>query len=186
MLFYSMTNGAQTGRFRIFADNDDIWFTMNADWEEEESQWEKDASGRSGGFRFGRSEFEIMTDNAGQNNFTDWETTWRLPMGLLTNSAFELRGTIREVGRLALQATNTDSSSRILSAGVPITFRNRFPAIPSSITFSANEVSPNWGGDPVSSDPTRDGFVAYTYQYIQSLTTFWWHGTYTAIACVIN
>ena len=155
---------------------------MNADWNNDDDQWEKDSPGFSGGFRFGRAAFEIMHDDGGSNEFTDWECYWRLPMSILTNSAFDTHGTIREVGRLALQATNSYSSSRVVSAAVPITYRNRFPAIASSVTFSANDVSSNWSGSPVLTDPTRDGFVVYSYQYTASQATFWWFGTYTAIA----
>jgi hypothetical protein len=182
LLFYSAGTGGQSARFRIFADSDDIWFTMNADWDNSNNRWDKDSPGQSGGFRFGRNTFETLYDNAGSTTFTEWENHWRLSMGILVNSAFETHGTIREVGRVALQATNTYSSDRVVSMGIPITFRNRFPATPSSVTFSANSFSYNWSGDPVATDTSRDGFVVYSYQYTASQNTAWWYGTYTAIA----
>ena len=176
----SAGTGGVSGQFRVFADDDDIWFTMNADWNG--SQWAKDSPGQSGGFRFGRSAFEILYDNAGATTFTDWANHWRLPMGVTVNSAFETHGTIREIGKVALQATNTYSDTRTMAMGVPVTFRNRFPAIPSSVTFTPNDVSPNWSGTPVIADTSRDGFAVYCYQFPTAQSIVWWYGTYTAIA----
>ena len=182
LLFFSRGNGTSSAQFRIYADNDNIWFTMNAEWDEDDDRWEKDAPGRSGGFRFSRGDIEFMTDNAGANTFTDWERTWRLPMERPINSAFETSGTIREVGRIALQATNTYSSARVVSMGIPVTFRNRFPPAPSSITFSAESVSDNWVGTPTVNYPSRDGFIVYSYQQTLSQRVSFWYGSYTAIA----
>jgi hypothetical protein len=184
LMFYSAGTGGQSARFRIFADSDDIWFTMNANWDNDDDRWEKDSPGQSGGFRFGRSAFEILYDNAGSTNFTEWENHWRLPMGILVNSAFETHGTIREVGKVSLMATNMSSSTGTKSVGMScsVTFRNRFPASPSSITLSVNSSSSNWSGTPTVTDTSRDGFAAYSYQMTDSQETSWWHGGYTAIA----
>ncbi len=184
LLFYSAGSGAQSARFRIFADSDDVWFTMNADWDATNNRWQKDSPGQSGGFRFGRSAFEFFFDDAGSNTFTDWQSYWRLPMGLVTNSAFELSGNIREVGKVALMGTNTSIADGERSVGMscPITFRNRFPASPSSITLSAGSNSTGWSGTPTVVDPSRDGFIVYSYQMTDTQATSWWRGTFTAIA----
>jgi hypothetical protein len=92
LLFYSAGTGGMSARFRIFADSDDVWFTMNADWNNDDDQWEKDSPGYSGGLRFGRAAFEIMHDDGGSNEFTDWECYWRLPMSLLTSSGYSSMG----------------------------------------------------------------------------------------------
>ena len=184
LLFYSEGSGSLSARFRIFADSSDVWFTMNADWDSTNSRWEKDSPGQSGGFRFGRSAFEFFFDDAGSNTFTDWESYWRLPMGLVTNSAFELSGTIREVGKVALMGTNTSIADGERSVGMscPITFRNRFPAAPSSVTLSAGSYSTGWSGTPTIVDTSRDGFIVYSYQLTDTQATAWWRGTFTAIA----
>jgi hypothetical protein len=63
-----------------------------------------------------------------------------------------------------------------------VTFRNRFPATPSSITFSALNTSSGFSGSPSSYFADRDGFGVFSYQTMAGLSTVWWFGTYTAIA----
>jgi hypothetical protein len=61
-------------------------------------------------------------------------------------------------------------------------FRNRFPATPSSITFSALNTSSGFSGNPSTYFADRDGFGVFSYQTMAALSTVWWFGTYTAIA----
>ena len=180
MLFDSRGNGAQSARFRIFADGDDVWFTMNADWED--NQWEKDSPGNSGGFRFGRTEFEILHDDTSGTTFTEWSNRWRLPMNVNINSAFEAYGDIQEHGRVGMRSTNSYSATRWISMGGCVTFRVRFPATPSSITLTETESSDNWSGTPTVIDANRDGFAYYDVQQTASSTSTWWYSNYTAIA----
>lgn len=157
---------------------------MNADWNNTDSRWEKDSPGQSGGFRFGRNAFEFLFDDGGSTNFTAWQNYWRLPMSLLTNAAFEMSGAVRDVGKVALMGTNTSIADGARSVGMscPVTFRNRFPASPSSITLTVGSNSTGWSGTPTVVDTSRDGFVVYSYQMTDSQATAWWRGTFTAIA----
>ena len=65
--------------------------------------------------------------------------------------------------------------------GNSVTFRSRFPATPSSITFSPLSQN-NFTGNPSTFVTDRDGFGLYSYQTIPALGTAWWFGTYTAVA----
>ena len=102
-------------------------------------------------------------------------------MNSTTNSAFELTGTVQEVGRVGLEWTNADTASHTLALGNAVTFRNRFPAAPSSITFTSQSQS-SFTGNPSAFVPDRDGFGVFSYQTIPALGTAWWFGSYTAVA----
>lgn len=103
-------------------------------------------------------------------------------MSSTVNSAFELTGTVREVGRVGMEWSNADSATRILAGGGSVTFRSQFPATPSSITFSALNTSSGFSGSPSSYFADRDGFGVFSYQAMAGTSTVWWFGTYTAIA----
>jgi hypothetical protein len=103
-------------------------------------------------------------------------------MSSTVNSAFELTGTVREVGRVGMEWSNADSATRSLAGGGAVTFRNRFPATPSSITFSALNTSSGFSGGPSTYFADRDGFGFFSYQTMAGTSTVWWFGTYTAIA----
>jgi hypothetical protein len=115
-----------------------------------------------GAFRFARNEIEFLHEDSFAATFTTWTRTWRLPMSSTVNSAFELTGTVREVGRVGMEWSNADSATRTLAGG-GVTFRNRFPATPSSITFSALNTSSGFSGSP-STYADRDGFGVFSYQ----------------------
>lgn len=181
LCLHSLGSGGVSAQFRIYADSSSIWFTMNAEWKESNSLWEKDSPGQSGGFRFGRNAFEFLFDDS-SGNFSKWGTRWLLPMGLATNSSFEVYGDIREVGRLGLHTTNSYSSSQTVSTGSAVTFRVRFPAVPSSITLSVSETGGGFAGEPNVFSPNRDGFCFKTYQYVGSNVSVFWYGSYIAIA----
>jgi hypothetical protein len=173
--------GAVSGHLRVYADTASIWFTINASWNG--SAWVRDsASFFSGGFRFSRSEFEFLHDETFDPTFTTWSRTWRLPMSSTVNSAFELTGTVREQGKLGLQFTNTDNATRTASGGGTVTFRNRFPAAPSSITLAFTDRATSFSGNPSTYQTDRDGFAFFSYQSLSQFTTTYWYGTYTAIA----
>jgi hypothetical protein len=174
-------SGTAATRLRVYSDTGSIWFTLNASWDG--AQWVRDASGTfCGAFRFARNEIEFLHEDSFAATFTTWTRTWRLPMSSTVNSAFELTGTVREVGRVGMEWSNADSATRSLASGGSVTFRNRFPATPSSITFSALNTSSGFSGSPTTYFADRDGFGFFSYQTMAGTSTVWWFGTYTAIA----
>lgn len=103
-------------------------------------------------------------------------------MSSTTNSAFETNGTIQEIGRIGMEGTNTYNATRSTALGGSVTFRSRFPATPSSVTFSLLNASGGYSGTPSPYFIDRDGFGYYDYQTVSGNTTFWWFGKYTAVA----
>jgi hypothetical protein len=181
LILDSNASGSAATHLRIYADGSSIWFTLNASWDG--AQWVRDAGGTfCGAFRFARNEIEFLHEDSFAATFTTWTRTWRLPMSSTVNSAFELTGTVREVGRVGMEWSNADSATRTLAGGGSVTFRNRFPATPSSITFSALNTSSGFSGSPSSYFADRDGFGVFSYHTMARLSTVWWFGTYTAIA----
>ena len=143
----------------------------------------RDSTGSyAGGFKFSRSAFEMFHENTFAATFTDWTRTWHLPMSSTTNSAFEMTGTIREIGRLGFEATNTYNATRTTALGGAVTFRNRFPAAPSSITLSEDASNSSWSGTPSVYQTDRDGFAYFSYQSLAAAATAYWFGRYTAVA----
>jgi len=92
-----------------------------------------------------------------------------------------MTGTTQEVGRLGFETHNTYNATRTMAVGGANTFRSRFPATPSSITFTETS-SANAGGLPSLWDADRDGFGFFDYVSVASNTTIYWFGTYTAVA----
>ena len=181
LLWDALGVGAVSGHLRVYADTASIWFTINASWDG--SQWVRDSTSFfSGGFRFSRSEIEFLHDDSFAATFTAWTSTWTLPMSSTTNSAFELNGSIQEIGRVGLEYTNADTATRTLAGGGAATFRNRFPATPSSITLSPLSTSGSFSGNPSTFTVNRDGFGYFTFQSLSSLSTAFWFGNYTAVA----
>ncbi|MFZ5443272.1 MAG: hypothetical protein ACOZQL_24910 [Myxococcota bacterium] len=181
LILDSNASGAAATHLRIYADGSSVWFTLNASWDG--AQWVRDSGGTfCGAFRFARNEIEFLHEDSFAATFTTWTRTWRLPMSSTVNSAFELTGTVREVGRVGMEWSNADSATRTLAGGGSVTFRNRFPATPSSITFSALNTSSGFSGSPSSYFADRDGFGVFSYQTMAGTSTVWWFGTYTAIA----
>ncbi len=173
--------GGAGARLRVYADTSSIWFTLNASWNG--SAWVRDnTSFFSGGFRFSRLAFELFHEDSFAATFTSWTSTWTLPMSSTTNSAFELGGTVQEIGRVGLEYTNADTATRTLAGGGAATFRNRFPATPSSITLSPLSTSGSFSGNPSTFTVNRDGFGYFTFQSLSSLSTAFWFGNYTAVA----
>lgn len=126
-------------------------------------------------------DFQLFHENSFNATFTDWTRTWTIPMGATTNSAFEITGTIREVGRLGIETHNTYNATRNMAMGGANTFRSRFPATPSSITFAQTSAY-SFTGTPSLWDADRDGFGFFSYQNVAAATTIYWFGTYTAVA----
>ncbi len=180
LLWDAVGVGSLASHFRVHADNDSIWFTVNAFWNG--SAWQRDLAGNyAGGFRFSRTAFELFHDNSFTATFTTWTRTWMLPMSSTVNSAFEMTGSTREVGRCGVETHNTYNATRNMALGGANTFRSRFPSTPSSITFSETS-SANFSGSMSLWDADRDGFGFFSYQNVSSNTTIWWFGTYTAVA----
>ncbi|WP_375757357.1 hypothetical protein [Corallococcus exercitus] len=181
LLWDALGVGAPGTRLRVYSDSDFVWFTLNAAWNG--SAWARDTTSvSSGGFRFSRDEIEFLHENGLAATFTSWTRTWRLPMSGSTNSAFELTGSVQEVGRLGLEFSNSDTAAHSnMAGGSSVTFRNRFPATPSSITLSPWATSGGFAGNPTLFLPDRDGFAFYSFQDVQALGTAYWFGTYTAL-----
>jgi len=181
LLLDSNASGSASTRLRIYADTDSLWFTLNASWNG--SAWARDSTlYNSAAFRFGRNSLQFLHDFNNEATFTTWDRSWNLPMSSTTNSAFELTGSVQEIGRLGMEYSNADTASHSLAGGGSVTFRNRFPATPSSITFSSLNQSSGFSGNPSTYFADRDGFGFYSYQTIPALGTVWWFGTYTAVA----
>ena len=181
LILDSSASGAAATHLRIYADGSSIWFTLNASWDG--AQWVRDAGGTfCGAFRFARNEIEFLHEDSFAATFTAWTRTWRLPMSSTVNSAFELTGTVREVGRLGMEWTNSFNGTRTVAGGGGVTFRNRFPAAPSSITVSVNTASSGFSGTPSTGYADRDGFGFFSYQSLGAAATAYWFGSYTAIA----
>ncbi len=181
LLWDALGVGGAAGRLRVYADTTSIWFTINASWDG--SQWVRDStSWFSGGFRFSRSDIEFLHEDSFAPTFTTWTSTWTLPMSSTVNSGLVLSGTAQEIGRLGMEWSNSDNATRSLAGGGAVTFRARFPATPSSITFSVSSASSGFSGSPSTFFADRDGFGFFSYQSISGFGTAWWFGTYTAIA----
>ncbi|TQF09528.1 hypothetical protein FJV41_44095 [Myxococcus llanfairpwllgwyngyllgogerychwyrndrobwllllantysiliogogogochensis] len=175
--------GGAAARLRLYADSDSVWFTVNAAWNG--SDWARDTTGAAaGGFRLSRNEAEFLHDASVTATFSAWTRTWRLPMNSASNNtSFELTGSVREVGRLGLQYSNSDTVAHdSLSGGGSVTFRSRFPTAPSSITLSPYATSGSFVGNPTVMVPDRDGFAFYSHQNLQPLAATYWFGSYTAVS----
>ncbi|MCP3169957.1 hypothetical protein [Myxococcus qinghaiensis] len=99
------------------------------------------------------------------------------------NTAFEVTGNVREVGRLDLQYSNSDTvAHNNLTGGGSVTFRSRFPSAPSSIPSPPTPPSDSFVGNPFVMVPDRDGIAFYSHQNLQPLTATYWFGSYTAVA----
>jgi hypothetical protein len=180
LILDSNAAGSVATRLRVYADTDSIWFVINASWNG--TAWARDNTGWfCGGFRFSRSDFAFLYEDTFAATFTTWTRTWRLPMGSTVNSAFELTGTVREQGRLGMEWTNEFNATRSCAGGGGVTFRNRFPAAPSSITLSVH-TSGGFSGTPLVSYIDRDGFGFFSFQSLAAAATAYWFGSYTAIA----
>lgn len=180
LILDSNAAGSIGTRLRVYADSDSIWFTINASWNG--TQWARDNTGwYCGGFRFSRYDFAFIYEDTFAATFTTWTRTWTLPMGSSINSAFELTGTVRETGRLGMEITNSFNATRTVAGGGGVTFRNRFPAAPSSITLAVNSTA-GFTGTPSVAYTDRDGFGFWSYQSLAAAATAYWFGSYTAIA----
>ncbi|MGN6107483.1 MAG: hypothetical protein ACTHU0_20405 [Kofleriaceae bacterium] len=183
LLWDSIGTGGPGARFRVYADGESIWFTVNAASTSVGAPWVRDdATLTSGGFRFSRNEFAIVHAAGSGPSFAAWSSTWRLPISSPVNTAFELQGTMQEVGRLGIGFTNPDSVQRSVMAGGSVNFRNRFAAQPSSVTLWPVSLANTFLGDLNMSNLDRDGFVFIGVQNLAALATTWWFGHYTAIA----
>lgn len=180
LLWEAIGVGAAATRFRVYADSDSMWFVLNASWNG--TAWARDStSWFCGGFRFSRQEFEFLHEDTFAATFTTWNRTWLLPFRGSPNSAFVTTGAITEIGRLGIETHNTYNATRNMAMGGANTFRSRFPATPSSITFAQTSAY-NFTGTPSLFDADRDGFGFYSYQNVASNSTIYWFGTYTAVA----
>ncbi|MCZ2126613.1 MAG: hypothetical protein LC099_02435 [Anaerolineales bacterium] len=180
LLWDARGTGGAAGRFRVIADTDSIWLTMNASWNG--SAWARDNTAYySGALRLSRLEFELLQDSNNTQTFTNWQRRWRLPMSSALNSSFEMVGEVSEVGRLGTAWSNSHTASRSIAAGGSVTFRNRFPTTPSSITLSTNYFTVD-NALPSIVAATRDGFGFYGYRTLTSGQWAFWMGTYTATA----
>jgi hypothetical protein len=180
LLWDALGTGGAGSRFRVYADGSTIWFTANAYWDG--SAWNRDNTGYgSGGIRFSGYDFEAFHQPAGTGTFASFERRWRLPMSASTNSAFEMVGPVGETGRLGCAWHNSGAASGTVASGGSCTFRNRFPATPSSITFSVNYYTVA-NTEPTLVAATRDGFGYFGYRTLNAGQWAYWMGTYIATA----
>lgn len=180
LLWESAGTGSAHTRLRVYADDDSIWFSLNAVWTG--SSWIRDTVlSHSGGFHFSGAFFEFLHEPSGAATFADWSHTWRLPMADSTNSALEATGDISERGRVGVHGTNSYTATRTIALGGAVTFRTRFPTTPSSITFSPSNSSSGWQGSISLWTSSRDGFGFYAQQSVQAGKHAWWYGSYNAV-----
>jgi hypothetical protein len=182
LLWDSMGNGGPGAHFRVYADADLIWFTVNAAWNG--TAWARDSvEHTSGGFRFSRDDFAVFHERSLAPTFTNWSRTWRLPMASTINSGLEVMGSIQEVGRIALYFTNPEPGGpHMVQAGGAVTFRSRFVTVPSSVTLTPTNVGPDLNANPQIVSVEREGFVYFAAPVLPPLDSTSWWGTYTAIA----
>jgi hypothetical protein len=180
LILDSNATGQVMTRLRIYADSEYVWFTINASWDG--TQWVRDGTSfYSSALRWSRTDFAFLYDDSFAATFSTWTRSWRLPMGSTINSAFELTGTVRETGRIGMEITNSYNATRAVAGGGGVTFRNRFPAAPSSITVAMN-TSGGFTGTPSVAYTDRDGFGFWSYQSLAAGASAYWFGSYTAIA----
>jgi len=180
LILDSNASGAAATHLRIYADAEAVWFTLNASWTG--TSWARDSTSyNSSAIRLSRNEFELLHDFNNESSFPSWDRSWRLPMGSVVNSAFELTGPVRETGRLGMEITNSYNATRTIAGGGGVTFRNRFPAAPSSITLAMNTTG-GFTGTPSVAYADRDGFGFWSYQSLAGGASAYWFGSYTAIA----
>jgi hypothetical protein len=180
LLWEAIGVGSAATHFRVYADSDSMWFVLNASWNG--SAWARDStSWFCGGFRFSRQDFEFLHEDTFAATFTTWNRTWLLPFRGSPNSAFVTTGAINEIGRCGIESHNTYNATRNMGVGATATFRSRFPATPSSITFASSS-SYNFSGNPSLWDTDRDGFGFFSFQNVPSNSAVYWFGSYTAVA----
>jgi len=180
LLWDAVGVGSVGTRLRIYVDSDSVWFTLNASWNG--SAWARDGTGFfCGGFRFSRTDFEFLHEDSFAATFTSWTHKWTLGFRGTPNSGFWTTGAITEVGRCGIESHNTYNATRNMALGTAVTFRSRFPATPSSITFSTSS-SFNFTGNPSLWDTDRDGFGFFSFQNVPSNAAVYWFGSYTAVA----
>jgi hypothetical protein len=175
--------GQDTARshLRVYLDEDGVWFVFNAAWDG--SGWQKQSlSIPAGGMRIWGAGIETFHENSSNASFLGWTNTLRVALDNPTsNSGFESRGVIREVGRCGSRIRNAEAGQRTLVTGHGVTFRTRFASPPSSVTLTPLYVSPNT--PTATADAiTVDGFAFWMSANVATNATALWVGTYTAIA----
>ena len=90
-----------------------------------------------------------------------------------------MSGPVQENGFCGVKLWNPLTTAANFTAGASVTFRNRFPTAPSSVTLVPRTLSSIYASVDMS---TRDGF-AFTVQTnsLPSATASAWWGDYTAI-----
>jgi hypothetical protein len=166
---------------RVYIDAQYVWFTVNAS--RDGTNWVRDHNGyRCGGFRFAGWLFEVLNEDSGAHTFTNWSRVWKLDFAGDSTSAFVVTGSIKEIGRLGYEVTNSFNQARQLMVGGSVCFRSRFAATPSSITFTKINASDPQVPTPLLYMADRDGFGFYTNPIVSAGNMACWFGTYTATA----
>lgn len=180
LLWDALGTGGVGARFRVYADEESVWFTVNASYTG--SAWTLDSPLHgAAGFRISGSAFEVYHQPLGSGAFSTFERQWRLPLGTAGGTGFELHGPLQQEGRLGAAWTNTAGSTQNVTAAGACTYRSRFAATPSSITLAVNHFTgPNTA--PTLTSSTRDGFGFYGYRSLGAGQSCLWIGTYTATA----
>jgi hypothetical protein len=183
LILDSLATGRATGRMRIIADGDGIWFTLNA-MKQANGSWLKDAAGASSGFRLSSSAFELVSHNPGNSttSFASWLKRYSLGMENSLNSTWEVTNTVTDHGRLSMEVRNFSSTQGQTTMGTSVTFRVVFDNAPSSITLTAIDNDNGAVGLPTVAHLDRYGFYASHTSLLASGASKKWIGRYTTVA----
>jgi hypothetical protein len=183
LILDSLATGRATGRMRIIADGDGIWFTLNA-MKQANGSWLKDAAGASSGFRLSSSAFELVSHNPvnSTTSFASWLKRYSLGMENTVNSTWEVTNTVTDHGRLSMEVKNFSSTQGQTPMGTSVTFRVVFDNAPSSITLTAIDNDNGAVGLPTVAHLDRYGFYASHTSLLASGASKKWIGRYTTVA----
>lgn len=180
LILDSAASGASATRLRLYADAESVWITVNTSWNGD--AWARDSTlSLCAALRISTQDVEFLHENSFAATFPTWSRSWRIAMADALSS-FEVQGTVREIGRIGMQWTNSATERRSMLHGGSVTFRSRFAAAPSSITLAPLYTSPGFSGTPSPYLVDRDGFAFLTSQFVDALSSAWWKGTYTVLA----
>ena len=181
LIWESIGNNSAGSHLRLYLDDEGAWFVFNAEWSG--GGWQKQTLlTSSGGLRIGNRGIEVLYEGSTAIWFASWTRTLRIVMNnVTTHTGFEATGAVREVGRCGGRIRNAEAGARQLANGHGVTFRSRFPANPSSLTFTARTVSPNI--PTVAADSiTVDGFGFWMTATVAATSSVLWFGDYIALS----
>jgi hypothetical protein len=177
LIWDSAGNNTADSHLRVYLGSDGVTFVFNALWDG--STWLKDSgSAPAGGLRICGNGIELLSDVSLRTFFTTWTRTLRLTSsGSASTLFFEGTGNVSEAGRCGSRVRNSETAARTLNAGHGVTFRNRMPSAPSTISFTP--ISTSTPVPTVSADSiTADGFCFSMSVDVPASSNAYWFGTY--------